>query len=86
MKLHHSVTRQVAIDNFYTLEERFNKTHSNKYSYDKSVFINTKTKITITCPIHGDFSQTAGSHIGKDLCGCPTCGTINTREKQRLPI
>ena len=71
MKLHNSVTRQVAINNFYTLEERFNKIHNNKYNYDKSVFINTKTKITITCPIHGDFEQTVGNHLsGK---GCLQC-------------
>lgn len=60
--------------------------HNNKYTYNYTFYTGDTNKVTITCPIHGDFSQTAGSHIGKDLCGCPTCGTINSREKQRLPI
>ena len=81
MKLHHSVTRQVAIDNFYTLENRFNKTHNNKYSYDKSVFINTKTKITITCPIHGDFEQTVGNHLnGKGCLQCSGKAILTTED------
>lgn len=27
----------------------------NKFSYDKTKFINLSTKVIITCPIHGDF-------------------------------
>ena len=75
MQLHSSVTQQVSINNFYTLEERFNKIHNNKYTYDKSIFINTKTKLIITCPIHGDFEQTPGNHLsGK---GCLKCSGKN---------
>lgn len=45
--------------------------HANKYSYEKSVYINNHTKVTITCPIHGDFEQTPNAHTqGK---GCSTC-------------
>jgi hypothetical protein len=29
--------------------------HNNKYLYDKVNYINTQTKVIITCPIHGDF-------------------------------
>ena len=41
-------------------------------------------KITITCPIHGDFIQTARKHIEKDPHGCPKCARISmvvTRQK-----
>ena len=45
--------------------------HQNKYSYDKSVYVNYDTKLEITCPVHGSFWQTPGNHLkGK---GCPYC-------------
>ena len=31
--------------------------HNNKYLYDKVNYINTQTKVIITCPIHGDFEN-----------------------------
>lgn len=51
--------------------KRSTEIHFNKYNYDKSVYINCKTKITITCPKHGDFEQTPGSHMSGS--GCPIC-------------
>ena len=45
--------------------------HDGKYSYENAIYKSDRDKITITCPIHGDFSQIVNSHmIGK---GCPTC-------------
>lgn len=32
------------------------KVHGNKYDYSKVNYVNSNTKVTITCPIHGDFS------------------------------
>lgn len=46
--------------------------HEYKYSYEKVKYTNNKTKVTITCPEHGDFSQTPNSHLSG--CGCPECG------------
>jgi hypothetical protein len=48
--------------------------HGDKYDYSKSNYVNSKTKITILCPDHGEFRQSPGVHY---RCGCPTCG-INT--------
>ena len=45
--------------------------HDNKYSYDKSIYINNETKLTITCPIHGDFEQRPVSHL--QGFGCNSC-------------
>ncbi len=47
------------------------KKHGEKYRYDKVVYVNTKTKVIVTCPIHGDFEVTPNYH----LCGvgCPKC-------------
>lgn len=51
--------------------ERSTKIHSGKYLYEKSVYIGHSKKIIITCPIHGDFEQHAGSHM-KGV-GCSIC-------------
>ena len=41
------------------------------YGYSKAVYVNDKTPLVITCPIHGDFLQTPNKHlIGH---GCPKC-------------
>lgn len=54
-----------------TFIERSKSIHNNKYDYSKVNYINNSTKVTITCPIHGDFDQIPSSHlIGK---GCPEC-------------
>jgi very-short-patch-repair endonuclease len=48
-----------------------NEKHDNFYNYDKSVYVNRYTVLTIVCPKHGDFPQTPGNHLNG--CGCPTC-------------
>lgn len=51
--------------------EKAQKIHNNKYNYSKVNYINSQTKIIITCPIHGDFEQLPTNHLsGK---GCPNC-------------
>ena len=52
------------------------KIHGDKYDYSKTVYTGSKTRIIITCPIHGDFEQFPTSHVGKgskNQCGCPQC-------------
>lgn len=46
--------------------------HGDKYEYINSTFKNTKSKMLIVCPIHGDFWQTPADH--KQGKGCPKCG------------
>ncbi len=46
--------------------------HKNKYSYKKFKYITSKTKSIIICPIHGDYLQSADSHINKGS-GCTYC-------------
>lgn len=50
------------------------ETHGSLYSYDKVNYISNDTKVTITCPVHGDFEQTPSSHYSG--AGCPKCGVI----------
>ena len=45
--------------------------HGDKYSYEKSIFRGVKAQITVTCDIHGDFSQMAENHMNGN--GCPKC-------------
>lgn len=52
--------------------EKANKVHNYKYNYSKSIYINKKTKIIITCSTHGDFTQTPDDHCNKPA-GCPKC-------------
>ena len=55
-------------NNFIT---KANIKHSDKYTYDKVVYIDSKRKVIITCPEHGDFEQTPDSHLSGH--GCPKC-------------
>jgi hypothetical protein len=49
-----------------------NIVHNNKYDYSKVTYVDSKTKIKIICPIHGEFEQLPYSHLrGK---GCNLCG------------
>ena len=57
-----------------TTEEFINRSreiHGSKYDYNEVVYKNAKTKITIICPIHGDFKQIPVSHLQGS--GCPKC-------------
>ena len=49
-----------------------NELHGDKYVYEKTNYINTVTKVIITCPIHGDWEQTPNAHTIKKQ-GCPGC-------------
>lgn len=56
---------------------RATESHGGAYTYDKVKFFNTTTKVTVTCPEHGDFEVTPNNHMrnGEDRGrGCPTCG------------
>jgi len=47
------------------------KTHNGKYTYEKTVYKNSREKIIVTCPVHGDFTQSPDSH--KNGHGCAKC-------------
>lgn len=51
--------------------EKAKKIHGDKYDYSKIDYKNTKTKITIICPIHGEFHQLPSNHLHGG--GCPKC-------------
>ena len=50
--------------------------HGDKYDYSKVEYINNKTKVTIICPIHGEFQQTPNCHLRGGTC--PEC-TVHSK-------
>lgn len=55
--------------------EKANIVHNNKFDYDNVFYANSKTKVIITCRIHGDFPQAPASHLMG--IGCPKCDNKN---------
>jgi protein-arginine kinase activator protein McsA len=51
--------------------EKANKTHNAKYDYSLTNYIDSKSKVIIICPIHGNFEQIPNTHLNG--AGCPNC-------------
>ena len=64
-------------DTLENFKQKANKIHLGKYSYSNSHYINSATKIIITCPKHGNFSQTPNNHLSGR--GCRRCGGSNKK-------
>lgn len=77
---HHLVSRgcpECTLDVLRCSQEEFIKnstqTHSGKYDYSLvELTEGLKQKVSIICPDHGVFTQTAGTHMGGN--GCRVCG------------
>jgi hypothetical protein len=73
------------VDNKFNIKkfiDKAKKVHGEKYDYSKVEYTNSKTKVMIICPKHGEFPQIPNIHLMRH--GCPLCGTItktsNTKE------
>ena len=44
------------------------KLHGDKYEYSKVNYVNAKTKVTIICKTHGEFTQTPSGHLNRYNC------------------
>ena len=61
--------------------EKATQIHNNKYDYSKVNYVNSKSLVTIICPIHGEFEQTPGSHLtGKGCSKCANNVKLTTEE------
>lgn len=58
------------------------ETHQNKYSYSQTSYTTSKDKLTINCPVHGSFSQTADFHIQGG--GCPKCANPTSKAEYMI--
>lgn len=61
---------------FKEFKAKANLVHNNFYSYDKVNYVDSKTKIIITCPRHEDFEVRPSSHL--QGIGCYHCGREKT--------
>lgn len=63
--------------NFLT---RAQEVHGNFYDYSQTVYSGARKKVTINCPKHGAFEQTADKHLrGR---GCWSCGQKSSQEEE----
>lgn len=60
--------------------EKAKKVHGDKYDYSKVEYINSKTEVTIVCPIHGEFKQRPDMHTLK-ANGCKLCRSDSMKKK-----
>ncbi len=51
--------------------------HNDKYDYSNVVYTNRNNKVSIICPIHGQFEQTPNGHLKG--YGCYECGRNKTK-------
>ena len=59
--------------------EKARKVHGDKYDYSKVEYVNSKTKVCIICPEHGEFWQLPSSHLtGRS---CPLCANYQKKKK-----
>jgi Protein of unknown function (DUF723). len=65
------------------LIDRFIKLHEDKYLYGKVEYKGMREKITITCPIHGDFDQLPCNHLYNEH-GCPSCSNNFSKPEEEL--
>ena len=59
--------------------QKARKIHGDKYNYSKVKYVNSKTKVCIICPEHGEFWQTPNVHLCG--CGCSYCYKEQKRSK-----
>ena len=61
--------------------EKSRQIHKSKYNYSKVEYTNSKTKVCIICPQHGEFWQTPNNHLSGN--GCPICAKEQHKDKCR---
>lgn len=62
------MVKNLRIENFIN---KAKEKHKNKYDYSNVIYLNTKTKVKITCPEHGEFEQRPNDHLNG--FGCSKC-------------
>lgn len=71
---------KLGVSNTYDFVHKAKEVKGDLYDYEKVVYINNRTKVTITCKMHGDFEQSPDNHLMG--AGCPTCGKSGYNENK----
>lgn len=62
--------------------QRSQSIHGDKFTYEKTTYVNSKTPVVISCVNHGDISVNPNNHIN-NKSGCPLCyGRIKKTSEQ----
>lgn len=72
---------KIASDSFI---EKAKKVHGDKYDYSKVNYVKHDVKVTIVCPIHGEFDIIPNAHLRGS--GCKKCGIEHSHNKQRKTL
>ena len=59
---------------------KFVKAAKNLYENNRCIYVNARTKLIITCKVHGDFEQRPSSHLYGN--GCKKCALEEIRQKK----
>lgn len=62
-----------------TFINKANHIHDYLYDYSKVQYVDSLTKVTIICPIHGEFKQCPNMHLAGN--GCPKCKMSKNERK-----
>ena len=63
-------------------KEKSTKIHKGEYNYDKVEYKDQRSKVIITCPIHGDFLQSPQDHLQGN--GCQKCKADVYKNKENF--
>jgi hypothetical protein len=71
--------------------EKANLLHNFAYDYSQVEYVNSRTKVTVICKLHGGFLVTPKLHVAsrksrgsEQPSGCPDCGELLRRRKLAL--
>ena len=64
--------------------EKAQKIHGDRYDYSESIYINSHTNISITCPNHGIFIQKPMTHLKGS--GCKKCANLILKHKKSFTV
>lgn len=67
------------VSNLKKFIEKAERIHGNKYDYSKVKYIDSKTKVCIICPEHGEFWQIPSAHVRGH--SCPKCANAKRGRK-----
>lgn len=74
-----SISLKMTKDDFI---QKANEKHNNFYTYLFVEYVNSRTKVVISCPSHGMFRQCPGPHL--QGAGCPGCAAIKISNSLRM--
>ena len=67
--------------NTETFIDKARRVHNDKYNYSKVEYVNSKTKVCIICPKHGEFWQMPHDHLNHRGCSkCTNKKRLSTEE------